>query len=79
MNDKSPVITGLLSFIEYRKNTLNNFLTGMQRFAPKYASLLWFFIGYWILKRGWISIRPPFFSTSPENLPALLPAAYSTV
>jgi hypothetical protein len=22
----------------------------MQRFDPKFASLLWFFIGYWILK-----------------------------
>ena len=28
-------------------------------------SLLWFFIGYWILKRGWVSTRPLFFSASP--------------
>jgi hypothetical protein len=33
----------------------------MQRFGSKSASLLWFFIGYWILKRGWISIRPLIF------------------
>jgi hypothetical protein len=32
----------------------------MQRFASLIASLYWFFIGYWILKRGWISIRPLF-------------------
>jgi len=32
----------------------------MQRFACLIASLYWFFIGYWILKRGWISIRPLF-------------------
>jgi hypothetical protein len=25
------------------------------------ASLPWFFIGYWILKRGWVSTRPLFF------------------
>jgi hypothetical protein len=27
-----------------------------------HASLKWFFIGYWILKRGWISILAFFFA-----------------
>lgn len=37
----------------------------MQRFAYQIASLLWFFIGYWILQRGWISIRPFFLHHLP--------------
>lgn len=42
----------------------------MQRFAYQSASLLWFFIGYWILQRGWISIRPFFFNNPSFNLTA---------
>ena len=48
-------------FCNVRKNTITFFLKTMLLSAIKTASLLWFFIGYWILKRGWISIRPPFF------------------
>jgi DNA-binding NtrC family response regulator len=32
----------------------------VQRFDKETASLHWFFIGYWILKRGWVSTRPLF-------------------
>ena len=50
-------------FSGIRKNTIIFFLETMHLSAMKTASLLWFFIGYWILKRGWISIRPLFFKT----------------
>jgi len=35
-------------------------------------SLHWFFIGYWIKTRGWMSIRPPFYNT--KHLPVYTPA-----
>jgi len=34
----------------------------MQRFGFLYASSPRFFIGYWILQRGWVSTRPLLFS-----------------
>jgi hypothetical protein len=34
----------------------------MQRFEILSASSPWFFIGYWILQRGWVSTRPQFFN-----------------
>jgi len=33
----------------------------MQSFEKLCASSSWFFIGYWILQRGWVSTRPLFF------------------
>jgi hypothetical protein len=33
----------------------------MQPFGILYASSPRFFIGYWILQRGWVSTRPLFF------------------
>jgi len=35
-----------------------HFIIGICLFPP---SLLRFFIGYWILQRGWVSTRPQFF------------------
>ena len=31
--------------------------------------LSWFFIGYWILKQGWISIRPSIFLANEKAHP----------
>jgi hypothetical protein len=39
----------------------------MHLFWYKTASLLRFFIGYWILKRGWVSTRLLIFSTGPHH------------
>jgi hypothetical protein len=37
-------------------------------FGYNTASLPWFFIGYWILKRGWVSTRPLLFAGSPDEI-----------
>jgi len=39
----------------------------MQPFAFLYASSLRFFIGYWILQRGWVSTRPLLFCESRQS------------
>ena len=39
----------------------------MQRFGFLCASSPRFFIGYWILQRGWVSTRPLFINTNPST------------
>jgi hypothetical protein len=39
----------------------------MQRFDPKFASLLWFFIGYWILKARLDFYPASFYSLDAQN------------
>jgi len=39
----------------------------MQPFAFLYASSPRFFIGYWILQRGWVSTRPLLLTPTPKG------------
>jgi hypothetical protein len=58
---------------------LKNSSVVMQRFGLLYASSPRFFIGYWILQRGWVSTRPLLLTPTPrkgylEILPSILPS-----
>jgi hypothetical protein len=58
---KGPLGPFLVIILQFENYLLQNLLISLQC-----VHLLRFFIGYWILKRGWIFILAPFLFQEPD-------------